>query len=74
MSDEVRVVTKTQIVTFDMMETGIDASKSEDSSTPSGVGLAVTDKGVATRGYDGTTTGEPDMVTTPTGWMSVRPP
>jgi hypothetical protein len=71
-SDEVRVLTQTQRVTYAVMEAENNTTKSDGIPTTSGVGTAKTDKGVATRLYDETPAAKPNMITTPMGWTSMK--
>ena len=62
----------TEIETCDMIETLSVPARSENSIIPSGLWISVTDKGVATMGHADTPTGEPDMITRPTGVMNKK--
>ena len=63
-SDEVRVPTQAQRVMNALMEAENNTTKSDGIPTTSGVGTAKTDS-------DETQTGEPNMITTPTGGVSM---
>ena len=70
--DEVIVLTKPQLVTNGMMGNGLNTPKSTGSPTTNGVGTGYTDKGVATRLCDEAPSAADNMVTTPTGGMSIN--
>ena len=72
MHDEVIALTKPQLVTNGMMETGFNTNKSTGRPTTNGVGTGYTNKGVATRLCDETPSAVANMVTTPTGGMSMK--